>query len=1302
MKRRWIKAFLIFMVVIASLLLGGVYGILHTTAGARQLLSLVEGQLDDSLKLGAISGTLSSGLEIDTIDFRDVNMAVTLDKVRLAVGPKFFPLLVQIHFLEVSTLKIRQGNPPAAITQTTDTTDLGETLASLALPIPVILSRLELGSIEYFSPSGAPVFSAEHISSALQLHDVLDIGHLALESGQSRIELNGSLGLSAPFPVSLDSRASLALDGETIGNLDNIDVQAIFRGELEKSLQINITTATPELTISGELHELLGEPTWDLSLKSTELSWPLAPDASQQGEEFSIESLGLNSQGRIGDYKLETSSILHIPGMDPVKLDLNGNGDETGMVITALHLASRQLELTAEGDIQWQDEETVRLSAQLDRFDPSTLLPDWPEEHHLQGRFELALGNDGLEIPEMQFLISDTSTRVDARATIDLDQGVLEADLAWSDIAWPIAGEEPEFFSQAGEVHLSGSPDDWVLRGDTTIQTAGFPPGQLRLDANGTRESAVVNIVDGQVFGGDLTGNIEFAWTGGTNWSARLNAKGIETGILLPDWPGSISTELKADGSLEPFRLKLDILQLDGEVRERPLTASGQLHLQGEQQLDADIRLASGNSRLDLQGELFAAEGLAFSLNIDDLGHFLSSGSGSVQAKGQASLLPGKPRLRLNLDAEQLGWDGILVQELSIHDSSSLSADSIAGLLLEASQIEVNGRSVDEIRLDLFVDHAQQSASLAASYSGVEFTTHLNGALIDWQHIIESNWNEAAWNGHIESITLGNGGQLALRLEKPAPLQLSANSASLENACIGTGEAQRICLNTQWQENGPYSASAVMHQFPLSIVEEFLDNGLTFTQRLNGEFSLTGASNKPPSSQARIDISPGVIGTRSESGFSLETGAGVVGFNLDRGRLVTGAFDLPLPGNGEIDVVFQLPDISAGENTQIDGHAVITLHDLGEFSPLLPFFDRVAGKFDAQLDASGDALHPVLSGYISIADGLIQHDASGLKLHDIQLAGSLLGGGQSRLSGSFKAQEGSGKLQADIDLSDVLSPRFEMTLTGEQLTLFDSPELLLVAEPDIKLGWDDGAIEINGRILIPRARIAPKTIPASTSSESADLVIVAGEIPGSDKEEKPEQELAIHGDLEIALGDEIELDLGLAVAQLDGSAIFSWQDQLVPMATGRYGIVGEINAFGQRLSITEGSISFPDIPADNPHLDIRAVRQIYGNSEIRRAGVFINGTLQRMVVEPYTDPMTTRERAQTLLITGSDFNMEQGVGAVDIGTYIAPRLFLSYGIGVFEDENVISLRYDLGRRWGVKVTSGQRTSGIDISYIIER
>ena len=132
--------------------------------------------------------------------------------------------------------------------------------------------------------------------------------------------------------------------------------------------------------------------------------------------------------------------------------------------------------------------------------------------------------------------------------------------------------------------------------------------------------------------------------------------------------------------------------------------------------------------------------------------------------------------------------------------------------------------------------------------------------------------------------------------------------------------------------------------------------------------------------------------------------------------------------------------------------------------------------------------------------------------------------------------------------------------------------------------------------------------------------------------------------------------------------------------------MGEINAFGQQLSITEGGISFPNIPADNPHLDIRAERQIYGNSEIRRAGVFVNGTVQRMVVEPYTDPMTTRERAQTL--ADHRQRLQYGTRRGRRGhrhLHCTPYSFSAYGIGVFEDENVISLRYDLSREMGGQV-----------------
>jgi translocation and assembly module TamB len=89
-------------------------------------------------------------------------------------------------------------------------------------------------------------------------------------------------------------------------------------------------------------------------------------------------------------------------------------------------------------------------------------------------------------------------------------------------------------------------------------------------------------------------------------------------------------------------------------------------------------------------------------------------------------------------------------------------------------------------------------------------------------------------------------------------------------------------------------------------------------------------------------------------------------------------------------------------------------------------------------------------------------------------------------------------------------------------------------------------------------------------------------------------------------------------------------------------------------------------------------------------------------MEPYTRPLTTEERALTLLVTGSDFDFEQGLGAIDFGTYISPRVFVSYGVGLFETENVIRVRYDLKRGFGITTTSGEKESGVDLSYRIER
>jgi len=57
--------------------------------------------------------------------------------------------------------------------------------------------------------------------------------------------------------------------------------------------------------------------------------------------------------------------------------------------------------------------------------------------------------------------------------------------------------------------------------------------------------------------------------------------------------------------------------------------------------------------------------------------------------------------------------------------------------------------------------------------------------------------------------------------------------------------------------------------------------------------------------------------------------------------------------------------------------------------------------------------------------------------------------------------------------------------------------------------------------------------------------------------------------------------------------------------------------------------------------------------------------------------------------------------SVVFGEYISPRLFISYGIGLFEGTNVFRMRYEISSRWFLEAQTGPR-SGADFIYNLER
>jgi len=280
--------------------------------------------------------------------------------------------------------------------------------------------------------------------------------------------------------------------------------------------------------------------------------------------------------------------------------------------------------------------------------------------------------------------------------------------------------------------------------------------------------------------------------------------------------------------------------------------------------------------------------------------------------------------------------------------------------------------------------------------------------------------------------------------------------------------------------------------------------------------------------------------------------------------------------------------------------------------------------------------------------------------------------------------------------------KMDLAFSGDQLLLVNTDTLQFNAETDLRFGLSPNRVDINGHIKIPNARLTPSNILLGRVSDSEDLVIETRDTWEEPEAKKADSKSLVFGQLEVAFGDDVFVKFPGVETNISGSVLYNWSGDPVPLAHGSYVLKGKVDIYGPTLLISHGNISFPDVPANNPLLNIRAEREIYGNTQIGAAGVQVIGTLKRPKLEAYTIPVTNEDRAWALLVTGSDFDQAQGVSGFDVGTYIAPKLYVSYGISLFEDENVISARYDLKKGFGVKVTSGQRETGLDMSYTIEK
>jgi len=1293
---------LLFLPALLILLLaGGFAWLLRSQSGAQWLWQRLAAATPGQLQAQRSRGDLHSGLTLEGFSYRDAGVALAVDTITLRLGLDLWPPAVAVRHLRIGELSLHtEPAPPDAAASSVD-----EWLPALALPVPVAFRHAEGARVTWTVGADEPRIDLRDLSLSGDWYRRLVLREASLESGGSHWNAGLDLALQPPYRLEFNASGNVALAAPPAG-LTEFPIRAQASGDLGKS-QWLIEADDPQFRLSGELRGLLTGPDWNLRLTAGRLDWPPAPAQPT----LSLHGLVIDSQGTLGNHALQAEARIDGAGLPALQARVVGSGDRTGVAIERLELAGEPLQLDGAGRFDWSPALGLRLDAAVARFDPQPWFAAWNGAAPASGRIAIAWSAGSLEFQVLEAVAPGMLEGLQASGRLagsDSPAGIVNAEMTWQGLAWPPGSAEPRVFSREGRARVGGTPGAWTVAGELELSGPDFPTGRLNVEGSGDRESVRLQIPRGEVLGGSLAGALNLRWSPEFSWSANARLTNVATAPLAPSLPGRLSGELAARGRAEPAELEIDLRELTGTVRDRPVGARGRLVLEAGKIHARGLKVRSGGSELTADGHMDTPKGLTVEARIASLADLVDGASGVFNGRATVSLNPRRPLLRLDGSGQGLTIGDTIIGQLVLSTDQAGEAQT----RLELREVVLGGLRVDSLTVVTAGAQPLEQLDARLESSAGNVTLHLAGAMRDWGTPLARGWRGQLDSLRLERSVPGLVEKRVIELLEPAAVSLHAGGASLAQACFSFSPAGRLCIESEWRTGAERTLSASFEDISPSFALNLLGSELGVTQQLSGVVDWRQRPGRPTEARVRLDVSAGEV-TLDDDVPLFTTGAGLIGFEMADGHLHSGNFDIPLPGVGSIDTDFSVPDMSRGLDSFIQGRLRIGLNDIGPILRLLPPVEGNSGPVTVDLRFSGTLGEPRVSGTASLVKGRISHFASGLLLEDLQLAGAVNETDQLELNGTFRAGEGQGALRTVLNFADLRQPELLLELHGKQLTVVNVPDLNVVANPDVRLTLRPGALDVSGRVVVPSARLSPKLLPTASVAESADVVIVAGQDPQPAAPQQQALQRKVLGQLELDLGEDVLLQIEgergplqleqAASARITGTTLFSWQDgRPMPAGNGSFHLTGKIAAYGQRLEVTKGSVNFSNRPADNPFLNIRAEREIYGNTQVTRAGVLVTGTLKRPELETYTVPMTTSERALTLLVTGSDFNYEQGMGSVEVGMYVAPKLYVSYGIGLFDEQNVISARYDLGKSFGIKTTSGQRETGADVTYTIEK
>lgn len=1269
---RFLKIALLSLGCLLLVILAVVAFLVTTETGTRFLVTRL---LPGSVQVRAIDGRLIGPLVVHGAQLDTPALSATIERAELQwrpAGALSGTLLVQrlqVDGVTVTTM-------PAAADEPQPASEPFELPPEMSTPISLQLQELQINDLEYrASPEAEPVVIDTISLSAGASGNNFEVGHFEVSAPMFDISVTAQVSARGDYPLEAGIDATLRPEG-----LAPLYSTTRLDGSL-KSLRI---------------HEVIDAP------------YALEADATIS-DPFS-------------ELRLDASVTLSAVNPHAIREDLPQ--------------AVLNLQAQAEGTPA-----ELAIRAKLDAN---------YEEQNLTVELDTSLEGDELSLETLSATMPGHATRIDGRGRIKLaGDFATDVSLQWQDLKWPLS-DDPDYRSASGEATVSGTLDGYTLSAEAALTLPGDVPMEARVSAEGSREHLDVELrVD--ALDGRIDGTAAVSWVPSLEADVTLEGSDVDPAAFAPDWPGQLDFTLRAAAgtSQQATRARLETLTVNGALRGQPLTLDGEgTYQNGELVLDR-LRGRLGATRIMAEGRYAETADLEWRIENDDLGELLPGAAGEVTSEGTLTGSPPQLVIDATLNAAEVAYQENRIEELALTADVDLTDRNVSSVDLRIEGLETPALSAATASVTIDGRLAEHSATVVADTSQGRADLQLEGEL-------REPWSgDPSWLFRLTDATLAYPELRPWTLRSVAEGRLAAGEVKVGRHCWASDPAE-LCLSGE-RTAERLQAEFTLEQLGFGYFAAFMPAALALDGELSGSGKLTQAKDSPLQADVNLQTGNGRLGLRAEqaegdgetsSRTLLDLQPSRVSLQVD-GNAASASANLVF-GQGRIELQAELAasDEPLAERS-VDGRLLVDVPDIAFVASLVPDVENLQGNVGGQLEFAGTLQRPLLSGRIALEDAALASRAAGIALSELEFALDGRGDDGIGLDASMVSGGGNLELAGTLGLGQE-SAKTSIEISGEDFQLLGNEQARVFVSPDLEVDADAEQVRIGGSVTIPRADITPRNLPESAVTASDDVLVVSPEAnEDADAVEDPTGR-PVHAEVKIVLGDEVRFEGFGLTARFEGDTTVIQEPGQPTSATGEITIAeGEYRAYGQGLVIESGRILFAGGPVTEPALDVRAVRR---PAEGILVGSRVRGTLEQPEFTLFSEPSMSQQEQLSWLVLGrslgeapagessalaqaslalgvkggnflagniggnlgvDEFGIQSGSGeagaasdpadaAFVIGKYLSPKLYLSYGIGLFNPVSVLKMQYEINRRLELVTESSSDSTGADLVYTFER